>query len=50
MMAKKTIVVPCIVNSWLYISALTRFMLGLANCARMIAASTPPQMKKQIAV
>ena len=46
MMARKTIVVPCIVKSWLYCSAVIRVPFGCASCARMIEASNPPKQKK----
>jgi hypothetical protein len=46
MMARNTIDVPCIVKSWLNISAETTFMFGPMSWARMIAASTPPHTKK----
>ncbi len=49
-MAKRnTIVVACIVNIWLYMSALRTFPSGAANCKRINNASTPPTMKKNIA-
>ena len=49
MMARKTIVVPCIVNSWLNVSADTSVPFGRISCARMTAASRPPTMKKKSA-
>ena len=51
MSARNTIVVPCIVNSWLNVSALTpRPPSGRASCARMINASNPPTRKNANAV
>jgi hypothetical protein len=50
MTARNTIVVPCIVNSWLYVSAETNPMLGRMSCVRMSTASSPPTMKKKSAV
>ena len=46
MTARKIIVVPCIVNSWLYISAEMSLPLGVASWARSTAASRPPNTKK----
>jgi hypothetical protein len=40
-------IVPCIVNNWLYCSPLpTIFRPGSNSWARMISAITPPIMKK----
>ncbi len=50
MRARNTIVVPCIVNSWLNVSADTTVLPGRASCARMISASTPPIRKNANAV
>ena len=50
MIARKIIVVPCIVNSALYVSALTTAPCGRASCSRMINASMPPMIKKPNAV
>ena len=41
-----SMIVPCIVNSWLYCSGDRNCMPGRASSARMISASTPPNMKK----
>ena len=43
-------VVPCMVNSWLYVSALTSRPFGCASCARMNSASMPPIRKNASAV
>jgi len=45
MIARKTMVVPCIVNSWLNVSALTSVLSGRANWSRMNSASRPPIRK-----
>jgi hypothetical protein len=50
MIARKIMVVPCIVNSALYISALTSCPFGPWSWARMITASSPPTRKKKSAV
>ena len=50
MMTRKTIVVPCIVNSWLNVSAETAPMFGRINWYRIRTASTPPTRKKKSAV
>jgi hypothetical protein len=47
MTPRKIMVVPCIVNSWLYVSALTRCRFGPPSCARIITASRPPTTKKK---
>ena len=49
MTPRKIIVVPCMVNSWLYMRAVTKSLSGRANCVRMAKASTPPMRKKSIA-
>ena len=49
-MARNTIVVPCIVNSALNVSALTTVSFGRASCSRMISASIPPSRKNAKAV
>ena len=46
MIARKIMVVACIVNSALNISALTSVLLGVHNCSRMTSASRPPMTKK----
>ena len=38
-------VVPCIVKSALYVSALTTVAPGRASCRRMMSASIPPRRK-----
>ena len=43
---RKIIVVPCIVKSWLYWSRVTKCSFGVASCARMNSASSPPSTKK----
>ena len=50
MIAMKIMVVPCIVNSWLYVSADTSVPFGPYSCSRMISASMPPTTKKASAV
>ncbi len=50
MTARNTIVVPCIVKSWLYVSAETNPMFGRASCVRIITASSPPIRKNASAV
>ena len=41
-----SMIVPCIVNSWLYCSLVgTTCMPGANSSARMISAITPPSMK-----
>ncbi|CAB4724797.1 unannotated protein [freshwater metagenome] len=42
---RNTMVVACIVNIWLYCSALSTLPLGAASCSRMSIASRPPTMK-----
>ena len=42
-------VVACIVNIWLYLSADRIVPSGPASCRRMSPASRPPTMKKNIA-
>ena len=39
-------VVPCMVNSWLYVSAVTKSPSGAHSWIRMISASMPPMTKK----
>ena len=46
MIARKIIVVACIVNSWLNVCAVTRVLLGTHNWRRMTSASRPPMTKK----
>ena len=40
-------VVACIVNIWLYRSALSTVLSGAASCSRMSSASRPPTRKKK---
>src|SRR6478609_3268885 len=49
MTTRKIIVVPCIVKTWLYRSALSSLPLGVASWRRMRRASMPPIMKKNSA-
>ncbi len=44
MITRNTMVVPCMVNSWLYVSAVTRRPFGPQSCVRIISASMPPMM------
>jgi hypothetical protein len=41
-----SMIVPCIVNSWLYCSGVKYCMPGRANSMRIISARTPPMAKK----
>jgi hypothetical protein len=41
-----SMMVPCMVNNWLYCSALRNCIPGRASSARMTSAITPPSMKK----
>src|SRR5262245_27118815 len=50
MPSRKTIVVPCIVNSWLYAPADRNVPFGRASWMRMSSASMPPATKNAIAV
>src|SRR3954468_2749949 len=43
---RKIIVVPCIVNSWLYVCGVSSVLSAWLSCRRIISASTPPRMKK----
>ena len=43
--ARKIIVTPCMVNTWLYRSADSSFCSGAASCARIARASMPPITK-----
>ena len=45
MIARKIIVVPCMVNSPLKVSAVTTAFAGLASCSRIRSASMPPTRK-----
>ena len=46
MIARKIMVVACMVNSWLNIDALTSVLPGAHSCRRMTSASSPPMTKK----
>ena len=50
MMARKIIVVPCIVNSWLYVSGDRKVFSGVPSWIRSSNASIPPIRKKKKAV
>ena len=50
MTTMNTIVVPCMVNSELYVSGLTIDRFGAVSCARMMSDSIPPRMEKASAV
>ena len=50
MIARNTIVVPCIVNSELNVSALITVFSGRASCRRISSASIPPIRKNANAV
>ncbi len=43
-------VVPCMVNNWLYVSAFTTWPFGPASWSRITSASTPPMTKNATAV
>src|SRR5918993_5687454 len=43
---RNTIVVPCIVNSWLYVCGDSSVLSGAPSWRRISSASTPPRMKK----
>ncbi len=47
---RNTMVVPCMVNSWLYVSAVTKWFSGRDSCMRISRASMPPTRKKTSAV
>jgi hypothetical protein len=46
MMARKIIVVPCMVKRALKVWALTTALSGRASCSRISRASVPPSRKK----
>jgi hypothetical protein len=46
MIARKIMVVPCIVKSALKACALTSVLFGTASCSRIRSASIPPSRKK----
>ena len=50
MIARKIIVVPCIVNSWLYVSGDRKVFSAVPSWMRSSSASTPPIRKKKNAV
>src|ERR1044071_6164759 len=50
MTPRKIMVVPCIVNRELNVSALTSVLSGFISWTRMISASSPPSRKKMNAV
>ena len=43
---RKIIVVPCIVNSSLYVLGSSSVLFAWLSCRRMSSASVPPRMKK----
>ena len=43
---RKTIVVPCIVKSWLYVCGSSSVLSACDSWSRISSASTPPSMKK----
>ncbi len=45
---KKIMVMPCIVNNLLYVSAWTRSPCGVSSSSRRRPASTPPSPKKRV--
>ena len=47
---RKIIVMPCMVNTWLYCAAFSTVPLACTSCRRMSSASTPPITKKNSAV
>src|SRR3954470_8963917 len=49
MTTRKIMVVPCMVKTWLYRSALRSLPLGVASWRRMRRASMPPNRKKNSA-
>jgi hypothetical protein len=49
MTTRNTIVVPCIVKTWLYRSADSTWPFGVASWARMSSASMPPMTKNTMA-
>jgi hypothetical protein len=50
MIARKIMLVPCIVNSWLYVSGSRKLLSARASWTRMSSASSPPSRKKKNAV
>ncbi len=49
MMARKTMVSACMVNSWLKTPELIRSASADASCMRIRKASEPPRRKKRMA-
>ena len=47
---QKIMVTPCMVNSWLYCSGVSRRSLLWASWSRMTAASSPPSTRNTKAV
>src|SRR6478736_1588684 len=47
MTPRKIIEVPCIVNSWLYISGVRNVWSGIRSCQRISRASRPPIRKNR---
>ena len=47
---RNIIVVPCMLNTWLYRSGPSSVFPGRASCIRMNSAFTPPSRKKKNAV
>ena len=50
MIARKIMVVPCMVNSWLYVSGRRNVLFGDPSWIRSSMASMPPIRKKMKAV
>jgi hypothetical protein len=50
MTTRKTMVVPCIVYTWLYRFALSSVPFGAHSCTRMSRASKPPIIRNTSAV
>ena len=50
MIARKIMVVPCMVNSWLYLSGDRKVFSGVPSWIRSSSASIPPRRKKKKAV
>ena len=50
MPTKKTIVVPCIVNSWLNVSWPRTSLRGKNSCQRISSASMPPITRKTMLI
>ena len=41
---------PCMVNHWLYVASLVKVLLGTASWVRMASARSPASRKKEKAV